>query len=284
MRSALPPEAIVGFWRVLFGDKTDWIEALGRTLRRAAISPSSEPVVHRMAMRFGFVASPMAELVVAWALVSLLSEPPTEAPPREPNDDLARAENLIRSKFLGAQTKQSYEACVQLGIRFLSARMKWQDQPSFGDLVDRWEKTPKALDPIMYWTTLSFGRTIPYRFVLERPGAAQQFAQSVENLVQRSPDYHFSGPRRVLAYFRFKAPGMFGGSKKEALRHALEAQRQAPAFAGNHLAVAEIRLSLGVDAQRAKKDLQRAINLPSSDPEQTRAKAKARTLLEQLEP
>jgi hypothetical protein len=138
---------------------------------------------------------------------------------------------------------------------------------------------------VLYWTTLSFGRTIESLSIFSQLGAAGSFRLALERTIELDGACFHGGPHRALALYLAQAPGVVGGDSALARRHAEEAVRIAPTFAENHLGFAEVLMHAGEDAGAATRDaLRRALDLPDeippdAMPEQRIAKARARVLL-----
>jgi hypothetical protein len=175
---------------------------------------------------------------------------------------------------------------VQDGLAALST-LSNRDFDDFGELLDGWSDVPRSAVGVLYWTTLSYGRTIPERFFLARPAAVGRFRTALERLVELDAAYFHAGPLRVLASLEARAPGFMGGDRDAAVRHGLAAVRRAPDFAPNRVALARAALERGGDRGRVigllQGALERSGRLPGADqPEQRRGLEAVRRLLERL--
>ena len=203
---------------------------------------------------------------------------------------------FLRSRYFLAefQPKRRHsdfnKETVEIALTFFRKRLG-KAKLGYGELVRRIEGLPRAWDGALFWTTLSFGRTIKSRFILSRAGAARDFHRMLEALVRRSPEVMYCGPRRVLSAYLSKAPRYLGGTKSRALKQAQLAVAESPQFAGNYVALVEVQLAQGFSRDeklRAKmvNALRKAIELPQlprhAQPEQSRSKAQAQELLQEL--
>lgn len=208
-------------------------------------------------------------------------------------EDLRWVEALLRArKFWADGTPDEARSIaihrrnVEDGLAALSDRMHRRLE-SFDDLADA---APRITDPLVgvaYWTTLSFGRTIPGRPILARPGAARDFRRVLERLVEVDRGYFHGGPLRALAMYDVSAPALMGGDRERAIRHALDAMRLAPGFAPNRVVLAQVALSQDLHDRRVVGLLEGALEPsagipPDAEPEHHRAQERAGAILEEL--
>lgn len=217
-----------------------------------------------------------------------------EAKDKEHPGELEIVESLLRArKFLAdglpdddARAGALHARNVRDGLAVLST-LSNRDFNDFGELLDGWSHVPPSAVGVLYWTTLSYGRTIPERFFLARPAAVGRFRTALERLVELDAAYFHAGPLRVLASLEARAPAFMGGDRDAAVRHGLEAVRRAPDFAPNRVALARAALERGVARGRVigllEGALERGRSLPDVDqPEHQRGRNASRRMLEQL--
>lgn len=209
---------------------------------------------------------------------------------RDDPKNLEVAEAMLRARYFLAETpgvavSDLYDRNAADGLEMLQ-RVSELPADDFSELVDQVQALPRSADSVLFWTTVSFGRQIRSMPLFKRPGAARTFRQALEALVDRSPEIFFGGPHRVLSKYLANSPGWLGGSKQLALEHARKALALAPDYAGNRVNLAQ----LGLDTHHepaAILELHQAVDAPPdlqphAGPEQLRAQARARRMLEQL--
>jgi len=207
--------------------------------------------------------------------------------------DLDWAEALLRArKFVAdedgneSRAGRFHERNIDDGLAVLSAELD-QRIDDFGGLCQLLPEVDASLVGVLFWTTLSFGRTIRDRSVFSRPAAARNFRQALSRLVELDEGYFFGGPLRAAALYDMSAPGIMGGSDDRAVRLALDAMQRAPRFAPNRLVLAKIALERERSDNRVIRLLEGALEewpgLSAVDaPEHHRARDRAAEILAEL--
>jgi tetratricopeptide (TPR) repeat protein len=191
--------------------------------------------------------------------------------------------HLANEYLNGAEQLEQNKKNVTHGLRYLSRRLRAHFR-TFEDLSERVSTLPRPAVGVLYWTTLSFGRTIESLSPLKRYPAAKRFRKALERSVDLQGAYFFGGPHRSLAMYLARAPGILGGDDDAAREHAQRAIKQGPRFAENYVNYAKILSISDGDQATLRGALKKAMSLPDDAirpaiAEQKEAKAAARSML-----
>lgn len=197
---------------------------------------------------------------------------------------------LLRARYFfaswhvtGPDQSRAFAQNVADGLAFLAEQMGESFQ-TFDGLSEKLESVPKKSVGYLYWTAVSYGRTVEQVSLVKRWGAARRFRAAVERVLVLDDTYFYGGAHRALAAFLSRAPRLVGGNSNRALEHARQALAIEPRYAGNRLALAEVLNRQSDERAESTRELGRALELPDDAipdcvPEQVAAKGYARKLM-----
>jgi hypothetical protein len=173
------------------------------------------------------------------------------------------------------------------GLSRLS-RLTGERLQDFGQLDERLAVIPPQGAGLLFWTALSFGRTIESMSVFSRAGAAKRFRRALDRVITLDATYFHGMPHAALSMYLARAPGFMGGNSDLALKEAKRAIEVDPSFADNYLNYAEVLHQTGGDVQVRRDALEKALGQrddgpPGASAEQRMAKSRARVLLKEIE-
>jgi hypothetical protein len=194
-----------------------------------------------------------------------------------------RAEHFLRGDAQVAANKLN----VKDGLERLS-KLTGEVYKDFGQLEEHRDSIPRSGAGLLFWTALSYGRTIESLSIFNQPGAAKRFRRVLDQVIALDGELFHGMPHGTLAMFLARVPGFIGGDSQLAVKETKRALELGPTFADNYVNTAEVLKRVGADAKSQIEALQRALNECDDGPrgamaEQRMAKEHARVLLKEIQ-
>jgi TRAP transporter TatT component family protein len=256
--------------------------ALGLTVPSAARAAAEDPIISALDSRADEASTRRA----IEALEVLAKKPGTHP--------LAVGSAILQARFFHAENFMRGDAQVEANKRNVAdglariSRLLGEKIEEFDDLDERLGQMTKSGVGLLFWTTLSFGRTIESMSVFSQAGAAKRFKRGLERVIALDPDYFHGVPHAALAKYLARAPGFMGGDSDRAKKSSEEAIRRAPGYADNYVNLAEVLKQIGAPSQDVQRALSTALGQaedgpPGAGPEQRIARARATVLLRETQ-
>jgi hypothetical protein len=209
-----------------------------------------------------------------------------------PGAGLQVFERLVRLRFFEADSHPDrsdakaagYRLCVADGLRGLS-RLGAPDGtvlelPDVAALHDARNKIGVEAAGLFFATTVCYGSSLLTLSIFDQAPAAKRFKRLLERAVALDATVLYGGPRRSLALYLLKAPGIMGGDDKEARRQAEAAYQVNSRYAYNVM-VRAVVVHCPARSPACETELRAATELPEDAvpelvPEQRRAQRLAR--------
>ncbi len=179
-----------------------------------------------------------------------------------------------------AEDKKAREKWIERGLAAGAAALGVNEPEEDPDKVDK--KGVEAL----YWYAALYGRKTEMASIFSQAGMAKRFRKLCERAVALDGKVAHGGPHRMLGTFCAEAPGLLGGDDDKAKEQLDLAVKVGPDYFENRLLRAE-NVHLERDDKAAfEADLKAVIDakddvIPDLVPEQKRAKAAAKKLLDE---